>query len=528
MGTTRLVTFGKEASQLLKEGVDIICNTVKATLGAAGRTVLIEDDLGRIQITKDGVTAARHVVLEGRIQNMAANLIREVASRTAEQAGDGTSSSCVYAQKLYTGGLDAIESGLSLIDIKRGIDNAAIQAVDYIKSVARPIESHLQVQHVARVSANHDIEIGDLIAGAFEKVGKDGVVRADVAQGFKSEMELVNGVEVNQGYVSPYFVNNKAKMTCQLDRCMVLLFESSVNVLDGLLPIIEYTKENDMSLLIFARDIGGEALNTIVTNVVRGTIKVCAVDAPDFGAFQTEIFEDIASVTNATVLSPKKGHKQSDLSKGYLQFAGYCEKAIVGKGKTVLMGCKGDPTLRIEGIEQEIEAEKSRPGQERLKQRIARLRGKIALVKVAANSETELGERLDRVDDAINATRAALEEGIVAGGGVISYDASKALKDTDNETQNVGIELMRQALREPFSVIVSNGGEDPDALKEKIGGNIGYDVRTREFVDMFERGIVDPAKVTRCAIQNAASVVGTLLTTEAVISVNPKSIQNAS
>ncbi len=521
--TAKDILFDAEARAKLKDGVDKLADAVKVTLGPAGRNVLIDKKFGAPTSTKDGVTVAKEIELMDPFENMGAQMVREVSSKTSDVAGDGTTTATVLAQAIYREGLKNVAAGARPIDLKRGIDRAVKDVVVELRNISSDISGKKEIAQVGTVSANNDPEIGQLIADAMEKVGKDGVITVEEAKGMETELKVVEGMQFDRGYLSPYFVTNSEKMDAELEEPYILIHDKKISNMKDLLPILEKTAQSGRPLMIISEDIEGEALATLVVNKLRGTLKVCAVKAPGFGDRRKAMLEDIAILTGGTVISEEKGYKLENATISYL---GQAATITVDKDNTTIVEGKGqsdDIKARINEIKNQIEKSTSDYDTEKLQERLAKLSGGVAVINIGASTEVEMKEKKARVEDALHATRAAVQEGIVAGGGVALIRAAKGLDNTEpeNEDQRTGVEIVRRALEEPLRQIVANTGTTDGAVvveKVKQGeGDFGFNARTEEYEKMTEAGVVDPTKVTRTALENAASVAGILLTTEAAI-----------
>ena len=516
------IKFDIKAREELKKGVDELANAVKVTLGPKGRNVIIEKKFGAPHITKDGVSVAKEVELEDPFQNMGAQLVKEVASKTGDDAGDGTTTATVLAQSIINVGLKNVAAGANPIDLKRGIDKAVAKVVEGIKAQAQEVDDDLaKIENVARVSANNDAEIGQLIAEAMRKVKKEGVITIEEAKGTDTTVKVVEGMQFDRGYISPYFVTNAEKMECEMDNPYILIFDKKISVLKDMLPILEAAAQSGRPLLIIAEDVDSEALATLVVNRLRGSLKICAVKAPGFGDRRKEMLEDIAVLTGGVVISEDKGLK---LDMATVDMLGTAEKVTVDKENTTIVNGNGDKELiadRVAQIKAQIEKTTSDYDREKLHERLAKLAGGVAVLYVGAPSEVEMKEKKDRVDDALSATRAAVAEGIVPGGGVAYIRCVASLENLrgDNDDENTGIEIVKRAIEEPLRQIVANAGLEGAIVVQKVKegeGDFGYNARTGEY--FFASGVIDPAKVTRVALENAASIAGMFLTTECVIS----------
>ena len=517
------IKFNIQAREELKKGVDALADAVKVTLGPKGRNVIIERKFGAPHITKDGVTVAREVELEDAFQNMGAQLVKEVASKTGDQAGDGTTTATVLAQAIVNVGLKNVTAGANPMDLKRGIDKAVAAVVESIKEQAQEVDNDMsKIENVARISANNDEEIGRLIAEAMSKVGKDGIITVEEAKGTETSVDTVEGMQFDRGYISPYFVTNSDKMECEMDSPYILLYDKKLSNLKDMLPILEATAQSGRPLLVIAEDVDNEALATLVVNRLRGSLKICAVKAPGFGDRRKEMLEDIAILTGGTVISDVKGMQ---LSQATISDLGTADKVTVNKDNTTIVngaGAKEEIEARVNQIKAQIESTTSNYDKEKLQERLAKLAGGVAVLYIGAPSEVEMKEKKDRVDDALSATRAANAEGIVPGGGVayIRAIAKVAALKGANEDENTGIAIIRRAIEEPFRQIMANAGVEAAVILQKVKdgeGDFGYNARTDEYENFFTTGVIDPAKVTRVALENAASIAGMFLTTECVI-----------
>ena len=517
------IKFNIEAREELKKGVDALANAVKVTLGPKGRNVIIEKKFGAPHITKDGVSVAKEVELEEAFQNMGAQLVKEVASKTGDDAGDGTTTATVLAQAIVNVGLKNVTAGANPMDLKRGIDKAVACVVENIKSQAQEVNDDMaKIESVARISANNDSEIGKLIAEAMEKVKREGVITVEEAKGTDTTVEIVEGMQFDRGYISPYFVTNTEKMECEMENPYILIFDKKISSLKEMLPVLEATAQSGRPLLIIAEDVDSEALATLVVNRLRGSLKICAVKAPGFGDRRKEMLEDIAVLTGGVVISEEKGLK---LESTTIDMLGRGEKVTVDKENTTIVNGMGDKaaiTARVAQIKAQIEKTTSDYDREKLQERLAKLAGGVAVLYIGAASEVEMKEKKDRVDDALSATRAAIAEGIVPGGGVAYIRAISSLNDLkgDNEDETTGIEIIKRAIEEPLRQIVANAGVEGAVVVQKVKdgkGDFGYNARTGEYENFFAAGVIDPAKVTRVALENAASIAGMFLTTECVI-----------
>ncbi len=514
--------FDTSARDQLKKGVDALADAVKVALGPKGRNVIIDKKFGAPTITKDGVSVAKEIELKEPIENMGAQLVKEVASKTADQAGDGTTTATVLAQAIFNVGIKNVAAGANPMDLKRGIDKAVAAVVAELKSNSKPISTSKEIAQVATVSANNDEEIGKMIADAMDKVGKDGVITVEEAKGTETEVKTVEGMQFDRGYLSPYFVTNTEKMEVELDHPYILIYDKKISSMKELLPVLEPVAQSGKPLLIIAEDVDGEALATLVVNKIRGALKVAAVKAPGFGDRRKAMLEDIAILTGGTVISEERGFKLENATPDML---GRAEKINIDKDNTTVVNGAGDAKAikgRIAEIKAQIEKTTSDYDREKLQERLAKLSGGVAILYIGAATEVEMKEKKDRVDDALHATRAAVQEGVVVGGGVALVRAASALDSLkgSNEDQDTGINIVRVAIESPLRTIVSNAGGEPSVVVNKIRenkGNYGYNARTDKYEDLFKVGVIDPTKVTRLALENAASIAALLLTTECVV-----------
>ncbi len=519
----KIITYNVEAREALKKGVDQLANAVKVTLGPKGRNVIIDKKYGAPHITKDGVTVAKEVELEDAAENLGAQLVKEVASKTGDQAGDGTTTATVLAQAIVGVGLKNVTAGANPMDLKRGIDKAVAAVVAEIKNQSEVVgNDYDKIEQVATISANNDAEIGKLIADAMRKVSKDGVITIGEAKGMDTTIDVVQGMQFDRGYISPYFVTNTETMEVEMDKPYILIYDKKISNLKELLPVLEPAVQSGRPLLIIAEDVDSEALTTLVVNRLRAQLKICAVKAPGFGDRRKEMLEDIAILTGGTVISEEKGIK---LESATLDMLGTAESITINKDNTTIVNGAGDKeaiAARVAQIKAQIAATKSTYDKEKLQERLAKLAGGVAQLNVGAASEVEMKEKKDRVDDALSATRAAIEEGIVPGGGVTYIRAQKALDGLkgENEDEQTGIEIVRRAIEEPLRQIVTNAGKEGAVVVDKVRageGDFGYNARKDTYENLRAAGVVDPAKVTRVALENAASIAGMFLTTECVI-----------
>jgi chaperonin GroEL len=520
--------FEIEARNKMKRGVDILANAVKVTLGPKGRNVVLEKKFGAPSITKDGVTVAKEIELEDSIENMGAQMVKEVASKTADIAGDGTTTATVLAQSIISEGLKNVAAGANPMDLKRGIDKAVTAVVEHLKGQSQTVGADAsKIQQVASISANNDETIGKLIAEAFGKVGKDGVITVEEAKGTDTNIEIVEGMQFDRGYLSAYFVTNSEKMEVELEKPYILIYDKKISAMKDILHILEKIAQQGAPLLIIAEDLEGEALATLIVNKLRGTIKVAAVKAPGFGDRRKEMLNDIATLTKGIVISEEQGYKLENADLSYL---GRADRVTIDKDNTTIVGGAGnkdDITARINQIKAQIETTTSDYDKEKLQERLAKLSGGVAVLNIGAATEMEMKEKKDRVDDALHATRAAVEEGIVPGGGTAFIRAVEALDKlkNDSEDEMTGINIVKRALEEPLRQIVANAGIEGSIVVQKIKegkGDFGFNARTEKYEKLFSAGIIDPTKVTRVALENAASIAGMLLTTECVIADKPE------
>ena len=526
------VRFSDDARSRLVRGVNILANAVKATLGPKGRNAVLEKSFGAPTITKDGVSVAKEIELKDKFENMGAQMVKEVASNTSDEAGDGTTTATLLAQAIIREGLKAVASGRNPMDIKRGIDKGVTAAIEELKKLSKPCKDTKAIAQVGTISANSDESIGKTIAEAMEKVGKEGVITVEEGSGLDNELEVVEGMQFDRGYLSPYFINNQANQSAELEKPYILLVDKKISNIRELLPVLEGVAKAGRPLLVVAEDVEGEALATLVVNNIRGILKVAAVKAPGFGDRRKAMLQDIAVLTGGVVISDEVG---LSLEKVTMNDLGEAKKVLVEKENTTLIdgaGKSSDIKARVESVRQQIEEATSDYDKEKLQERVAKLSGGVALIKVGAATEVEMKEKKARVEDALHATRAAVEEGVVPGGGVALIRVQKALDKLEgaNEDQTVGIAILRRSIEEPLRQIVENAGEDAAVILNQVKagkGSYGYNAATGEFGDMLEEGILDPTKVTRLALQNAASVAGLLLTTEVMIAEAPKDEDHA-
>ncbi len=521
------IRFGEDARARMVRGVNILANAVKATLGPKGRNVVLEKSYGAPTITKDGVSVAKEIELADKFENMGAQMVKEVASKTSDNAGDGTTTATVLAQALIREGAKAVAAGMNPMDLKRGIDKAVVAAVAELKKISKPTADDKAIAQVGTISANSDESIGNIIADAMKKVGKEGVITVEEGSGLDNELDVVEGMQFDRGYLSPYFVNNQQSMSVDLDDPFILLYDKKISNVRDLLPVLEGVAKSGKPLLIVAEEVEGEALATLVVNTIRGIVKVCAVKAPGFGDRRKAMLEDMATLTGGVVISEEVG---LSLEKATLQDLGRAKKIQVTKENTTIIDGAGESTnieARIKQIKAQIEDTSSDYDREKLQERVAKLAGGVAVIKVGASTEIEMKEKKARVEDALHATRAAVEEGVVPGGGVALIRALQAIGDLKgiNEDQNHGINIAKRAMEAPLREIVTNCGEEPSVVLNQVAagtGNYGYNAATGEYGDMIAFGILDPTKVTRSALQNAASIAGLMITTEAMVAEAPK------
>jgi len=521
------IIFDTEARNKLKKGVDKISEAVKVTLGPKGRNVIIDKKFGAPSVTKDGVSVAKEIELTDAVENMGAQLVKEVASKTADDAGDGTTTATVLAQAIYVNGIKNVAAGANPMDLKRGIDKAVNAIVDDLQKQSKPIKDFQEIAQVATISANNDPEVGKMISEAMDKVGKDGVITVEEAKGTETEVKTVEGMQFDRGYLSPYFVTDAEKMEVELESPYILIYDKKISTMKELLPILEAAAQTGKPLLIISEDVDGEALATLVVNKIRGSLKIAAVKAPGFGDRRKAMLEDIAILTGGTVISEERGFK---LENATLDFLGTADKINIDKDNTTIVnggGKKDEIQGRINQIKSQIETTTSDYDKEKLQERLAKLSGGVAILYIGAATEIEMKEKKDLVDDALHATRAAVQEGVVAGGGVAFIRAIKALDKVkvSNEDQATGVNIVRIALEDPLRTIVENAGREGSVIVMKIKeekGNFGYNAQKDDFGDMVEAGVIDPTKVTRLALENAASISSLLLTTECVIADEPE------
>lgn len=522
------IKFGDEARRSVLDGVNTLANAVRTTLGPRGRNVVLERSFGAPTVTKDGVSVAKEVELESKVENLGAQMVKEVASKTSDVAGDGTTTATVIAQAIVTEGMKYVAAGMNPMDLKRGIDRAVVSAVGELKKNSKDCRTQTEIAQVASISANSDYAVGKIIAEAMDKVGKEGVITVEDGSTLEDELEVVEGMQFDRGYTSPYFINTPDRQLAILDNPLVLIHDKKISAIRDILPILEQAAKAGRPLLVIAEDIEGEALATLVVNNMRGTVKVCAVKAPGFGDRRKAMLEDIAILTSGTVISEEVG---LSLEKAALADLGQAKRVEVGKEETTVIDGKGgkkEIAARVESIRQQIEETSSDYDREKLQERVAKLAGGVGVIKVGAATEVEMKEKKARVEDALHATRAAVEEGIVAGGGVALLRCAPALdslKSLENEDQKAGARIVQRALETPLRLIVENAGEESSVVLNQVKsskGNYGYNAASGEYGDMVKAGVLDPTKVTRSALQNAASIAGLLLTTEACVVEAPK------
>jgi len=521
------VKFGDAARKRMVAGVNILADAVKVTLGPKGRNVVLDKSFGAPTVTKDGVSVAKEIELKDKFENMGAQMVKEVASQTNDTAGDGTTTATVLAQSIVNEGLKAVAAGMNPMDLKRGIDKATISAVKAIGDMAKPCDDSKNIAQVGTISANSDQNIGDIIAKAMNRVGKEGVITVEEGRGLEDELDVVEGMQFDRGYLSPYFINNQDNMAAELDSPYILLVDKKISNIRELLPVLESVAKAGKPLMIISEDVEGEALATLVVNNMRGIVKVAAVKAPGFGDRRKEMLQDIAILTGGTVISEEVG---LTLENATLDDLGTAKRVNITKENTTIIdgsGANADIEARVAQIRKQIEESTSDYDKEKLQERVAKLAGGVAVIKVGAGSEVEMKEKKARVEDALHSTRAAVEEGVVPGGGVALIRALDALTDLtgDNEDQNVGIAILRRAMESPLRQIVTNAGGEASVVVDKVKqgkGSYGYNASSEEYADMLEMGILDPAKVTRTALQSAASVAGLMITTEAMVTEHPE------
>ena len=521
------IHFNTESRENLRKGVDILANAVKVTLGPKGRNVILDKKFGAPTITKDGVTVAKEIELKDAVENMGAQLVKEVASKTADDAGDGTTTATVLAQAIFNNGIKNVAAGANPMDLKRGIDKAVKNVVSELQDQSKEIKDSSEISQVATVSANNDHEIGSMVANAMDKVGRDGVITVEEAKGTETEVKTVEGMQFDRGYLSPYFVTNSDKMEVELENPHILIYDKKISAMKELLPILELVSQSGKPLLIIAEDIEGEALATIVVNKIRGALKVAAVKAPGFGDRRKAMLEDLAILTGGTVISEERGYK---LESATIDYLGTADKVNIDKDNTTIVsgaGKKSDINARVNQIKKQIKNTTSDYDKEKLQERLAKLSGGVAILYIGAATEVEMKEKKDRVDDALHATRAAVQEGVVAGGGIAFIRAINSLDklDLDNEDQNTGVIIVKTALESPIRTIVENSGGEGSVVIQKVKeskNDFGYNAATDTYESMFAAGIIDPTKVSRLALENAASIASLLITTECVIVDEPE------
>ncbi len=521
------VLFGEAARQKKLKGVNVLADAVRVTLGPKGRNVVLEKSFGSPTVTKDGVSVAKEIELKDKFENMGAQMVKEVASKTSDVAGDGTTTATVLAQSMLKEGMKAVAAGMNPMDLKRGIDKAVTAAVEELKALSRPCSDHKEIAQVGTVSANGDESIGKIIAEAMEKVGKEGVITVEEGSGLENELEIVEGMQFDRGYLSPYFVNKQESMTCELEDPYILIHDKKISNIKDMLPVLEAVAKASKPLMIVAEDIEGEALATLVVNNIRGIVKVCAVKAPGFGDRRKAMLQDLAVLTGGQVISEEVG---KTLESATLDDLGQAKKIQVSKENTTVIdgaGKKEDIEARVNQVRTQIEEATSDYDKEKMQERVAKLAGGVAVIKVGAATEIEMKEKKARVEDALHATRAAVEEGVLPGGGVALVRCADKVSNTkgDNSDQDVGIKIVRRALEEPLRQIVGNAGQDGSVVLNKVldnSGNYGYNAATEEYGDLIAMGILDPTKVTRYALQNAASIAALMITTEAMVAEIPE------
>jgi len=534
----KIVVFDTVARERLKRGVDALANAVKTTLGPKGRNVVIDKKFGAPSVTKDGVTVAKEIELKDPIENMGAQLVKEVASKTADMAGDGTTTATVLAQAIFNAGIKNVAAGANPMDLKRGMDKAVIKVVENLKSQSRPIKASSEIAQVGSISANNDMEIGQMIADAMDKVGKDGVITVEEARGTETEVKTVEGMQFDRGYLSPYFVTNTETMEVELTDAYILVYDKKISSMKELLPILEQVAQSGKPLVIISEDVDGEALATLVVNKIRGALRIAAVKAPGFGDRRKAMLEDIATLTGGVLISEERGYKLENAEISYL---GHAEKIVIDKDNTTIINGAGEKeniTRRINEIKSQIEKTTSDYDREKLQERLAKLAGGVAILYIGAATEVEMKEKKDRVDDALHATRAAVQEGVVPGGGVAFIRALESLDDLvvgkngiENQDQETGVNIIRQALESPLRTIVSNAGLEASVIVQKVKegkGDFGYNAREDRYENLVAAGVLDPTKVSRLALENAASIASLLLTTDCVIADDPEDKESMS
>jgi chaperonin GroEL len=521
------ITFDQDARNGIKKGVDKLAEAVKVTLGPKGRNVILDKKFGAPSFTKDGVTVAKEIELKDPIENMGAQLVKEVASKTADDAGDGTTTATALAQSIFATGIKNVAAGANPMDLKRGIEKAVAAVVENLAAQSKPISKSDEIAQVGTISANNDNEIGSMIADAMDKVGKDGVITVEEAKGTETDVRTVEGMQFDRGYLSPYFVTNTDKMEVELESPYILIYDKKISSMKELLPVLETVAQTGKPLLIIAEDVDGEALATLVVNKIRGSLKIAAVKAPGFGDRRKAMLEDIAILTGGAVISEERGYK---LENATIEYLGSAEKVNIDKDNTTLVngaGKKEDITARISQIKSQVETTTSDYDREKLQERLAKLSGGVAILYIGAATEVEMKEKKDRVDDALHATRAAVQEGVVAGGGVAFLRAIPALESIDaaNNDEQTGINIIKTALESPLRIIVENAGCEPSVVVQRVKegkDDFGYNARTDKYENLFKAGVIDPTKVTRLALENAASISALLITTECVIADEPE------
>jgi len=521
------ITFDTSARDGLKKGVDKLANAVKVTLGPKGRNVILDKKFGAPTITKDGVSVAKEIELKDAVENMGAQLVKEVASKTADDAGDGTTTATVLAQAIFGAGIKNVAAGANPMDLRRGIDKAVKIVVEDLKKQSKTIKSSAEIAQVGTISANSNAEVGTMIANAMDKVGRDGVITVEEAKGTETEVKTVEGMQFDRGYLSPYFVTNTDKMEAELEAPYILIYDKKISAMKELLPVLEAVAQTGKPLLIIAEDVDGEALATLVVNKIRGSLKIAAVKAPGFGDRRKAMLEDIAILTGGTVISEERGYK---LESATIEYLGTSDKININKDNTIIVNGAGksdDIKARVNQIKSQIESTTSDYDKEKLQERLAKLSGGVAILYIGAATEVEMKEKKDLVDDALHATRAAVQEGVVAGGGVALLRAVDKLHDveTENEDQETGVAIVRQALESPLRTIVENAGLEGSVIVQKVKegkGDFGFNAQNNQYIKMFASGVIDPTKVTRLALENAASIASLLLTTECVVADEPE------
>jgi len=524
MSKSKVLNFSSEAREKIRSGVNQLSSAVQATLGPCGRNVMIERENGGPIITKDGVSVAKEIYLKDPVENAGAQAIKEVSMKAAKQAGDGTTTATVLASYIYNEGLKAINSGVNPVELKRGMDKATSAIIDNLREISRDVKTNEEIRQVATISANNDSNVGAIIAEAMESVGKNGVIQVDESKTSETTLEIVEGMQIDRGYISPYFATNQSTMTTTLENPYILIYDRKISAIKEILPLLETCSKQSKSLLIVADDVDGEALATMVLNKARGILNVCAIKAPGFGDRKIHNLEDIATLTGGTVIASQKSMK---LDKLTIEMLGTARTVTISQNETIIVDGAGNEEAikgRIEDIKTQYEKADSDYEKQFLQERMSKLIGGVAVLNIGAATEIELKEKKDRVDDALHATRAAVEEGIVAGGGIALMKATGGIEvEIENEDQGLGVNIIKKACFAPFKAIVENAGKNAEAIYDKIGGeDYGYDARNNKYVNMFEAGIIDPTKVTRTALELATSVAATLLTTECIISINPE------